>query len=67
MSSAVSLQRKMGSFALEQPQMYTMAAYAQLQGSMQPIYPLTKGLSNKTVAKAVKPGIGKTYDTCLEK
>ena len=48
------LAKKKGSFVLEQPQMYTMAAYAQLQGSMQPIYPLTKGLSNKTVAKAVK-------------
>lgn len=60
------LAKKKGSFALEQPQMYTMAAYAQLQGSMQPIYPLTKGLSNKTVAKAVKQALEK-YDTCLEK
>lgn len=60
------LAKKKGSFVLEQPQMYTMAAYAQLQGSMQPIYPLTKGLSNKTVAKAVKQALEK-YDTCLEK
>ena len=60
------LAKKKGSFVLEQPQMYTMAAYAQLQGSMQPIYPLTKGLSNKTVAKAVKQAWEK-YDTCLEK
>ena len=49
------LAKKKGSFVLEQPQMYTMAAYAQLQGSMQPIYPLTKGLSNKSS----KTGIGK--------
>ena len=54
------LAKKKGSFVLEQPQMYTMAAYAQLQGSMQPIYPLTKGLSNKTVAKAVKQALEST-------
>ena len=54
------LAKKKGSFVLEQPQMYTMAAYAQLQGSMQPIYPLTKGLSNKTVAKAVKQALEKS-------
>ena len=44
---------KQGVRVLEQPQMYTLAAYKELMGSMQPIYPLTKGLSNKTVTKAV--------------
>lgn len=57
---------KQGIFVLEQPQMYTMAAYGQLMGSMQPIYPLTKGLSNKTVAKAVWQALEK-YNTNLEK
>lgn len=57
---------KKGVFVLEQPQMYTMAAYGQLMGSMQPIYPLTKGLSNKTVAKAVWQALEK-YNTNLEK
>lgn len=57
---------KKGSLVLEQPQMYTMAAYGELMGSMQPIYPLTKGLSNKTVAKAVKQALEK-YNTNLEK
>lgn len=60
------LTEKKGVLTLEQPQMYTMAAYAVLQGSMQPVYPLTKGLSNKTVAKAVRQALEK-YDTCLEK
>lgn len=56
---------KQGTRVLEQPQMYTMAAYAQLMGSMQPVYPLTKGLSNKTVAKAVRQALEK-YNAGLE-
>lgn len=51
---------------LEQPQLYTLSAYKDLMGEMQPIYPLTKGLSNKTVAKAVKQALEK-YKTGLEK
>lgn len=51
---------------LEQPQLYTLAAYGELMGEMQPIYPLTKGLSNKTVSKAVKQALEK-YRTGLEK
>ena len=57
---------KNGVRVLEQPAMYTMAQYSELMGSMQPIYPLTKGLSNKTVAKAVKQALEK-YNTGLEK
>ena len=56
---------KKGTRVLEQPQMYTMAAYQELMGSMQPIYPLTKGLSNKTVAKSVKQALEK-YRVGLE-
>lgn len=50
---------KQGGWVLEQPQLYTAAAYAQMTGSMQPVYPLTKGLSNKTVAKAVRQALEK--------
>lgn len=48
---------KQGVSVLEQPQMYTMEAYTQLMGSMQPVYPLTQGLSNKTVVKAVRQAL----------
>lgn len=51
---------------LEQPSIYTMAQYAELKGTMQPIYPLTKGLSNKTVTKAVKQAL-EAYNAGLEK
>jgi len=44
---------KNGGFVMEQPVMYTMAEYGKLLNEMQPIYSLTKGLSNKIVTKAV--------------
>lgn len=50
---------------LEQPQIYTIAQYNQIKGVMQPVYPLTKGLSNKTVIKAVKQAI-ELFDANLE-
>ena len=57
---------KRNAFVLEQPKMYTMAAYRELEGSMQPVYPLTKELSNNTVTKAVKQALEK-YNAGLEK
>lgn len=57
------LRKKNGSLVIEHPDMYTVTQYNELKGSMQPIYPLTKGLSNKTVVKAVKQALelcGKT-------
>jgi len=51
---------------LEQPEMFTLAKYAEVAGTMQPKYPLTKGLSNKTVVKAVTQAL-KQYDNNLEK
>lgn len=57
---------KNGQKVLEQPQVYTVAQYHELQGMMQPVYPLTKGLSNKTVTKAVKQAI-ELFDANLEK
>lgn len=59
------LRKKNGIFLLEQPEMYTMEKYSVLKGSMQPIYPLTKGLSNKIVVKAVKQVLER-YDTSLD-
>lgn len=42
---------------MEQPQMYTLSAYEELLHSMQPVYALTKGLSNSAVAKAVRKAL----------
>ncbi len=44
-------------YVIEQPTMYTMADYNQLLMTMQPVYGLTKGLSNKIVTKAVRQAI----------
>lgn len=39
---------------MEHPEYYTEQQYAALVASMQPVYPLTEGLSNKTVTKLIK-------------
>ena len=57
---------KNGIKILEQPQMYTRLQYSEIEGTMQPIYPLTKGLSNKTVANAVHQALEK-FEAGLEK
>lgn len=57
---------KNGIKILEQPQMYTRLQYSEIEGTMQPIYPLTKGLSNKTIANAVHQALEK-FDAGLEK
>lgn len=45
---------KKGNFInCEQPKIYSPAEYNALKGHMQPIYPLTKGLSSKIISKAV--------------
>lgn len=38
---------------MEHPEYYTQAQYDKLVSSLQPVYPLTEGLSNKVVTKAV--------------
>lgn len=46
--------QKKGSFLeMDQPKMYKDEEYAALLGTLQPRYPLVKGLSNNTVSKAV--------------
>lgn len=39
---------------LEQPEIFTVEAYKKQMETMQPVYPLTQGLSNKMVQKAMK-------------
>lgn len=45
--------KKNGRMVMEQPELYSLAAYERIAGSMQPIYGQTKGLGNKTISKAV--------------
>ena len=39
---------------MEHPEYYTMQQYNQLLSSLRPVYPLTEGLSNKTVTKTME-------------
>ena len=45
---------KNGRLYLEQPEYFSLASYEKMLHAMQPIYGLTKGLTNKTVTKAVR-------------
>lgn len=46
--------RKQGRIQMEHPEMFTPAAYEEILHSLQPVYGLTAGLSNKTVTKLVQ-------------
>lgn len=46
--------RKNGKLQMEQPEIFTLAAYEKLLHSLQPIYSLTSGVSNKTITKLVQ-------------
>lgn len=46
--------KKQGRLVMEHPEIFTPAAYEEILYSMQPIYALTKGLSNKMVIKLMK-------------
>lgn len=48
------ISHKHGILQIDQPKIYKPDEYAALMGKMQPIYPLTKGLSNATIIKAVR-------------
>lgn len=48
------ISHKTGRMVMEQPEIFTPAAYHQVLYHMQPIYSLTAGLTNKTVVKAVQ-------------
>ena len=47
--------RKKGRPQMEHPEIFTPAAYEEIIHSMQPVYGLTKGLSNKMITKLVHP------------
>ena len=51
------VRKKKGRLVMEQPEYFTPEAYKEKLNTMQPIYGLTSGLSNKTVAKAVKQAL----------
>lgn len=44
---------KNGRKTMEHPEIFTIAGYDEIQGQLRPIYPLTTGLTNKMVIKAV--------------
>lgn len=46
--------RKQGKLQMEHPEIFTPAAYEEIIHSLQPIYGLTSGLSNKTIVKLVR-------------
>lgn len=45
--------RKQGKLQMEHPEIFTPAAYEEILYSLQPIYGLTAGLSNKTIVKLI--------------
>ena len=48
---------KGGALSMTQPKIYTAAKYSEIEGTLQPLYPLTKGLSNNSISKAVKTAL----------
>ena len=46
--------KKQGKLVMEHPEIFTPAAYEEILHSLQPIYSLTAGLSNKTIVKLLK-------------
>ncbi len=53
--------QKNGMLQMAQPKMLTEQDYANLLGKLQPVYPLTAGLTNHAVTKAVAQALGE-YD-----
>jgi len=51
------VQKKGSSFCMEQPKYYKTEDYLEIMGSMQPKYPLVKGLSNNLVIKTMHQAI----------
>jgi len=48
------IQKKKGKWLMEQPEIFQPEKYEEMLDSMQPVYSLTAGLSNKIVTKSVK-------------
>ena len=51
---AGTLKRQGSDWSMEQPLIFTNDEYEKVKDTLQPIYPLTKGLTNNAVKKAVK-------------
>ena len=49
--------RKKGRLQMEHPEIFTPAAYEEVVHSMQPVYALTKGLTNKAITKLVRQAL----------
>lgn len=50
--------KKQGKLQMEHPEIFTPAAYQEILHSLQPIYSLTAGLSNKTIVKLIRQVLG---------
>lgn len=51
---AGTLKESGASYSMDQPLVFTPAQYDEIKDTLQPIYPLTKGLSNNSVRKSIK-------------
>ena len=49
---------KKGRLTMEHPEVFTPEKYGEMLHTLNPIYGLTKGLTNKLVVKTMHPGIG---------
>ena len=54
--------RKSGRLVMEQPKIYTREEYHRRAGKLRPVYPLTAGLTNNAVTKAVETALRETED-----
>lgn len=45
---------KNGIMSMTQPKIFTRKQYEEIEGTLQPLYPLTQGLTSKAISKAVK-------------
>ena len=52
------ISKKGNKLRMEQPKFYKREEYQQLQNVLQPVYPLTKGLTNNMVSKSMKQALG---------
>lgn len=50
--------KKQGSLRMEQPEIFSPAAYEKVIYSMQPVYGQTRGLGNKAITRAVEQALG---------
>lgn len=51
------LKKENGKYHMDQPKLFTSEEYQELMGQLLPCYPLTAGLTNKTVMKAVSKAL----------